>query len=422
MPPPTTHALDPALTTLAASPTRTGPPRIDLAARSSVSVLAIGGQHQFAHIVPVACELERRTPGSVTVFTCTADDGAAIARIAQSLALPTPRIVEMILPSWLTAMLPGNSAKLARLARYACQIARARVVLCAERTSTILRRTMRRFPPLLHIPHGAGDRGVGFEKRFACFDDVLVAGHKDRDRLVSAGTVRAERCHVTGPIKLAALFRKGIVRPKLFANDRPVLLYNPHFASRFRSFEAFLRKLVDAVVADGRYNLIVAPHVRLASTLSEDERAAAQALAVEDRVLIDMGSARCCDMTYTLAADLYIGDVSSQVYEYLVLPRPCLFVDPHGVDWEYDANYAMWHFGPVIAPEKDPIAAIDRAFADHPAYVRWQKQRMQYAIDGISWDMRGQPMLSASDPIDVAADRVGEWLAAQAPDRARSAA
>lgn len=29
-------------------------------------------------------------------------------------------------------------------------------------------------------------------------------------------------------------------------------------------------------------------------------------------------------MTYTPAADIYLGDVSSQSYEFLLDPRPCL--------------------------------------------------------------------------------------------------
>jgi hypothetical protein len=44
--------------------------------------------------------------------------------------------------------------------------------------------------------------------------------------------------------------------------------------------------------------------------------------------------------------------VSSQVYEYLLLkPRPCLFVNAHGVTWRDDPDYAFWHLGEVVRPE-----------------------------------------------------------------------
>ena len=37
----------------------------------------------------------------------------------------------------------------------------------------------------------------------------------------------------------------------------------------------------------------------------------------------DPGSPASTDMTYTRAADIYLGDVSSQVYEFIAEPRPC---------------------------------------------------------------------------------------------------
>src|SRR3546814_2965461 len=47
---------------------------------------------------------------------------------------------------------------------------------------------------------------------------------------------------------------------------------------------------------------------------------------------IDLGSERSIDMSYTGSADLYLGDVSSQVAEYLYRPRPCVFLNAQGVD------------------------------------------------------------------------------------------
>jgi hypothetical protein len=40
-------------------------------------------------------------------------------------------------------------------------------------------------------------------------------------------------------------------------------------------------------------------------------------------ILIDTGSTRLVDMTYTLSADGYIGDVSSQIYEFSFIRAPC---------------------------------------------------------------------------------------------------
>lgn len=371
-----------------------------------IHVLAIGGAHQLPHIVPVACELERRHPGTVTVFVPRSTDARAVRDLAAAMGLPLPALVEMRLPKALNAVVPGFARKLARLVYWSPLLRDAEVILCAERTSTILARLWKQCPPLVHIPHGAGDRAVGFEKRFELFDHVIVAGAKDRDRLLEAGLVTPENCTAAGPIKLAAMLRTGIDRAPLFANDRKTILYNPHFTKKLNSFDSFAKKLIEAVLRDGRYNLVVAPHVRMASRWSAARRREWEALAVPDRVIIDLGSPRCNDMTYTFGADLYLGDVSSQVYEFLVRPRPCLFVNAHDAQWRESEDYAMWHFGDVITPDADPIAAIDQAFADHRAYVAWQKERMRYSIGGLDWKPDGTPFLTGGDPIDLAADTV----------------
>jgi hypothetical protein len=62
-------------------------------------------------------------------------------------------------------------------------------------------------------------------------------------------------------------------------------------------------------------------------------------------------------MTYTSLADLYVGDVSSQVYEYLRDPRPCLFLDRGVPGWSEDESYAHWRFGPRAGPGDDLVAA-----------------------------------------------------------------
>lgn len=391
-------------------------------ATTPVHVVAIGGIHQFAHIVPVACEIERRQPGSVTLFVLSHKDAAAAATVIRENGLAMPAITIMTIPLALRPLAKAGLGKILALATWSGHLARARVLLCAERTSTILRRLRPDCPPIVHIPHGAGDRAVGFEPRFKLFDQVLVAGNKDRDRLIASGLVAPEDCLVAGPIKLAAILERGIARPPLFDNARPTILFNPHFSKKHSSLDSFGRQLAEAVRKDGRYNLVIAPHARMAKSWSKRRRRSWQALAETGRIIVDLGSPRCNDMTYTLGADLYIGDVSSQVYEFLIRPRPCLFVDAKGIDWQGSEDYAMWHFGEVVAPDCAPIAAIDRAFAQHGAYVAWQRQRMAYSIAGMTWAPDGTPLLEGTAPGGSAADAVMRWAALPQEDALRTAA
>jgi hypothetical protein len=78
-------------------------------------------------------------------------------------------------------------------------------------------------------------------------------------------------------------------------------------------------------------------------------------------IRIDLDGPALSDMTYTSAADVYIGDVSSQVYEFVAYrERPCVFLDAHGVDWRTDENFRMWRMGPVL----DSIDALSGALAN----------------------------------------------------------
>ena len=371
-----------------------------------LNVAAIGGCHQFAHFLPVAFEIHRRRDIRVRIFVTTAAEQAAVVEMAAALAMPQPEVVLMRLPALLERTLPASLHKLAKLLLWSSRLRDADALLTAERTSTLLRQLPGRCPPLLHIPHGAGDRAVGFEKRFRLFDHVFVAGPKDRDRLVASNLVRPERCHVAGPVKVAAMARQHKGDQPLFDNGLPVVLYNPHFQTELSSFEAVARTLIERVAQDGRYNLIFAPHVRLARNWSAEKRAQWEALSVPGRILVDLGSPRCIDMTYTLAADLYVGDVSSQVYEYLVRPRPCLFIDAHASSWQGNEDFAMWRFGEVITPEADLIAAIDRAFAVHPRFSAYQLERTRYALGDICLTPDGDISINQSNPIVTAADMI----------------
>jgi hypothetical protein len=123
---------------------------------------------------------------------------------------------------------------------------------------------------------------------------------------------------------------------------------------------------------DDRYNLIFAPHIRLFETASTEERAAFKAFAEHPRIHVDLGGPAAADMTYTKAADLYLGDVSSQVYEFLRTPKPCLFLNSSGAAWCGDPSFHHWLFGPVLETIDGLGDGLDEAFATHDAYRETQ--------------------------------------------------
>lgn len=358
----------------------------EAAGRARIGFLFIGGAHHMLHLAPVAVELERRRWASVHLFVGCADDASALEQLLGRLGvrmaitvLPTPgwaKVAAAMKPSW-------SALKLPRILAGRRMLSDMDVLVTAERTSTILKRLPGLRPALVHIPHGAGDRAQGFEPRIRQFDHVIVAGQKDRDRMIAAGLVSPERCSISGYIKLAAVLASGVNAgkgPRLFDNDRPTILYNPHFAPDLSSWQLFGARLVAEVVADGGFNLIVAPHVRLRERLSEPEQAALRQLGEQEGVIVDLGSERSTDMTYTLAADIYVGDVSSQVYEFVHRPRPCVFLNATGSDRTNDPNFSFWNFGEIVDDPAGTLAAIRQARARHPQHAPLQARAVDRAF------------------------------------------
>ncbi|RKF21816.1 hypothetical protein D6851_07300 [Altericroceibacterium spongiae] len=219
---------------------------------------------------------------------------------------------------------------------------------------------------LIHTRHGAGDRAIGFNKASGLFDFVLLSGPKIRDRLQERGLLKPDGYAVVGYPKFD-LLRSEAPKP-VFDNGRPTVLYNPHPSPALSSWYGMGRAVLDYFAASDRYNLIFAPHVMLFAkrfNVSFSPLSFSRVGKVPKHIRecphihIDTGSQSSIDMTYTRLADIYIGDVSSQIYEFLSQPRPAIFLNPRKLEWQGNPDFAHWTSGAVA----EDIAAMDRALS-----------------------------------------------------------
>ncbi|ATW04205.1 hypothetical protein CHN51_12190 [Sphingorhabdus sp. YGSMI21] len=116
-----------------------------------------------------------------------------------------------------------------------------------------------------------------------------------------------------------------------------------------------------------------------------------------DSILIDTCSDRLLDNSYTVAADIYIGDVSSQVYEFTARPRPCVFLNFNKIDWRDNPNYLFWQMGEVIEDPAEIFAAVARARDLHPQYIEIQKK---LTSDALGDDIRDGAEYAADAIVD----------------------
>lgn len=353
--------------------------------------------HQVAHSLPIALALARGHPG-IEVLLATGNNAldTAIDRLMTPQAKARITRVRLRLNSRLrrrlsavlNPLLPFDKAAL-----YGDNLPFFRsldALVVTETTSLLLKsRYGLRDLRIIYCPHGAGDRAIGFKAAIARFDHVLVAGPKIRDRLIREANVPAKHLSVVGYPKFDRLPAPPPRLP-VQANGRPTVLYNPHPAPHLSSWYAMGQAILRYFRNSTRYNLIFAPHVMLFQRRwvpSIEPFGLRRAGRVPSRVLncphihVDLGSSASTDMTYTQAADIYLGDVSSQIYEFMQRPRPCIFLNPRRLPWQDNPNFAHWAAGPVVSS----IAALDKALArastDFATYRPVQQKLFGYTFD-----------------------------------------
>ena len=347
--------------------------------------------HQIGHTAPIIVELLRSGwPGEIVVVSSSPAQTEQVRRIISvddhrglSFACsPPPRLATRL------DRLFGKALPLERLGalvanRTLFQSLDALVV--PETTSAFLKTHLGLNDlKLIYLPHGAGDRAVGFRSVTRAFDFVLLPGEKVRDRMLENGLIQSNNHAIIGYPKFDAV---PTAEPQpVFDNGRPTVLYNPHFDPKLSSWYGMGKGVLDWFAGQSIFNLIVAPHVMLhrrrVHVSVEHRRIArvgdlARRYADVPHIHIDTGSQRSIDMSYTRQGDIYLGDASSQVYEFLTRPRPCLFLNSHGAEWREDPNYAHWHMGDVIDSVADLPAALQRALAFPDAYAAEQAEAMR---------------------------------------------
>ena len=106
------------------------------------------------------------------------------------------------------------------------------------------------------------------------------------------------------------------------------------------------REILAFFAKSDKYNLIFAPHARLFKHRMYHDNISIDDFKNLPNILIDTGSERSFVMTYTRAADIYLGDVSSQVYEFIYhRRRPCVFLNPNKFD---QSKMNFWQLGSII--------------------------------------------------------------------------
>lgn len=274
---------------------------------------------------------------------------------------------------------------------------RARVAVCAEQTSLWLPTLLPMSTPFVKTAHGAGSMSARADRRRRAAALTLVPAEGEKAALARHG-VDPARIRVTGYVKSG--FRQRTPSRALFPDDKPILLYTPHWQAHRSSWPAWGGKIVDLLAGQDRYNVILAPHQRLVETAPE-VRDVLAGVAGLPHVHCDLDSFAMVDGSYTAAADIYLGDTSSQVVEFMARPRPCLFLNPWGREWADDPAYAQWHCGQVV----DDLGALWATIEAAPGLQNSFAGRQAAFARAALGDVEGAPERAAGAILELLGDR-----------------
>jgi len=364
----------------------------------SVAFLFLGETLLIPHMFPIVEALTRAEPNlDIELWVSTSMHEALLGGWIQVLKSKKIRIFRA--PGFRRVAAtdgrnPEIPTKLPMLLRLLPHLSRVPVVVCAERTSLWLPMLFPLKTRFIQTKHGVGSMSVRGDRRRKSAWRTLVPSAREYQTYVEHG-IDPDRVLVTGYVKASFHQRTHTVPP--FQEQRPILLYTPHWQRHRSSWWDWGPEIVRRIIAEGRYNLIFAPHQRLVEDAPELRKFCAD-LRNRTDVHCDLDSFAMVDGSYTAAADIYLGDTSSQVLEFLMRPRPCVFLNSWRADWQNDPSYAMWICGDVVSKLDDVLPALARIPEKQTHYAPIQAA---YAADWLGDTSGAAPARAAAEILNA---------------------
>lgn len=344
--------------------------------------------HQVPHAASYAFELSRISPTLDVLIACSSKQELETARTIGTLYPGHHCQFTLLKPAWYYTVVDPIVSKWKfkrkeRVLQHNLDFFRTLEVLVAPERHCLKLRTKYGLTDLkfINVRHGAGDRAGSFDGRSGEFDFTLLPGQKYVDRLNGMGYLRPDAYAVVGWPKFEVVHGLTQEPQRFFDNANPVVVYCPHFDQTVSSWQPMGLQVLDFFAENRDYNLIFAPHVVLFQRSKRHQAVLPKHYDKLPNIRIDTSSPALSDMTYILTADIYLGDVSSQVYEFLYKPRPCVFLNGHHVPWRDNPYYFHWTLGQVVDDVRTDLRpALEKAFPSHPDFLPKQCEAFGYTF------------------------------------------
>ncbi|PZD78243.1 CDP-glycerol glycerophosphotransferase family protein [Mesonia sp. K7] len=229
----------------------------------------------------------------------------------------------------------------------------------------------KKYPKFIKFPHGIAGRKYAFKKEITDFDQQILFGEFYAQALQNQNLLKKHA--IVGYPKLDVI--KKLNTKIIFDNHKKTVIYNPHFSQPTSSWHKFGIDILEFFSQQSEFNLIFAPHINLFHKRgASDKEEIPEKYYNNPNIHIDLGSHHSVDMTYVKNADIYLGDVSSQVYEFIINPKPTIFINANQADYKNDIGYRFWKCGKVIDKIDDLPNALEQAFSTFGKFKETQKK------------------------------------------------
>ncbi|MFV0340060.1 MAG: CDP-glycerol glycerophosphotransferase family protein [Parachlamydiaceae bacterium] len=241
----------------------------------------------------------------------------------------------------------------------------------------------------LHCPHGYSDKA--FYLKDIVYEDISMVYGKRMLRMFDEWEVR----HRLNPYLIVGNYRFSyymdhreyldrLAQEELFskfAEEQPTLLYAPTCVDQQKTTSFF--DAVDDVVKGlpAHYNMVVKLHPRL----EDDNPSRFYSLIVKNEGRPNLQIVKDFPLIYPLLSRIavYIGDMSSVGYDFLVFDRPMFFLN------QLKQKFPSYECGTVIEPDeyKNLYAILEKEL---PEDQKKYQEKRQFALNDTFGPMRSQ--------------------------------
>ncbi|MDA3885289.1 MAG: hypothetical protein PF638_06805 [Candidatus Delongbacteria bacterium] len=350
----------------------------------NIVFLYLNGTHQLFHSAMTAFELARmQTDFNVQLIACHIDHYDILNSMKESYPESKCQIILLPLPfrfkyfNFKKKTYPSPYSTIKKAKEY------LKDAVTIVTTSHILPKLLKKInvlnPKVIYQFHGCGDRKYSFDPEYKYFDLLLAPGSYHKQRLLAENIVSEDKIEIIGYPKLDIPLEIKSIKKSLFNNNNKIFLYTPHWDPKLSSYKIWGEEVINYFKINNQYNLIFAPHVQLKHWQYKCGYNTNLDHLRSENIHIDFGSLQSVDGTYTNISDIYIGDVSSQIYEFIALqPKPAIFLNPNNFKWQNNIDFKFWELGIVIENISELEKAIQLSYESNALSELQQKRIDEY--------------------------------------------